>query len=324
MIASRKRFARGQRQPDLAFSLVFLGVSVSVVNNPSAARYSIDLPPAQQPEQEKSAPRVSVVVVSHNRSTLLRRCLDSLEASAGRDTLQVIVIDNGSTDGSAQWDAEFPKIQFVRLPKNFGLTKAMNIGWRAADAPYVFFLHDDAAVEPSTISRLADVLDATPEAAAVCPLLVDAEGRPAPQLGSFPPDGNWRPAVLSGDDPLPVEYPRGAALMMRLFLIKAIRQIDEHYGQFGGDADLAAQILKASKKILLIRAARAQHKGSAGYSSAERADFLLSRAVFLEKYRGFGPGLQARMAAIFGPLLSFRLAEFRYTVSGQKIDGTQP
>jgi GT2 family glycosyltransferase len=264
------------------------------------------------------------VVVSHNRASLLRRCLESLEASEDRGRLQIIVIDNGSSDGSAQWDAEFPKIQFVRLPKNFGLTKAMNVGWRAADAPYAFFLHDDAAVEPSTIGRLADVLDGSAEAAAVCPLLVDAEGRPAPQLGSLPPDGNWRPADASGDKPVAVEYPRGAALMMRVFLIKAIRQIDEHYGQFGGDADLAAQILKAGRKILLVPDARTRHDGSEGYSSAERADFLLSRVVFLEKYRGFGAGLKARLAAILGPLVSFRLAEFRHTLAGQKIDGTQP
>jgi GT2 family glycosyltransferase len=282
------------------------------------------LTPAQHPDQEKPAPRVSAVVVSRNRAALLRHCLESLESSHGRDTLQIIVVDNGSTDGSAQWDAEFPKVQFVRLPKNFGLTKAMNIGWRAADAAYVLFLHDDTAVEPPAIGRLADVLDAYPDAAAVCPLLVDGEGRPAPQLGSLPPDGNWRPAEPSGDDPAAVRYPRGAALMMRVFLIKAIRQIDEHYGQFGGDADLAAQILKASKRILLVPGARAHHEGSAGYSASERADFLLSRAVFLGKYRGFGAGLQARMGAIFGPLLSFRLGEFRHTLAGQKIDGTQP
>jgi GT2 family glycosyltransferase len=275
-----------------------------------------------QPVDQRSA---SVVIPNWNGRDLLDKYLPSvIDALSGNPANEVIVVDNGSTDGSAQWDAEFPKVQFVRLPKNFGLTKAMNIGWRAADAAYVFFLHDDAAVEPSTIVRLADLLDANPDAAAVCPLLVDGEGRPAPQLGSLPPDGNWRPAEPAGDDPMVVRYPRGAALMMRVFLIKAIRQIDEHYGQFGGDADLAAQILKASRKILLAPAARARHEGSAGYSSAERADFLLSRAVFLEKYSGFGRGLQARMAAIFGPLLAFRLGELRSTLAGQKIDGTQP
>ena len=56
-----------------------------------------------------------------------------------------------------------------------------------------------------------------PTAAAVCPLLVDDDGNPAPQLGSLPPDGEWDPAEPAAQ-PVAVEYPRGAALMVRVFL----------------------------------------------------------------------------------------------------------
>jgi GT2 family glycosyltransferase len=111
--------------------------------------------------------------------------------------------------------------------------------------------------------------------------------------------------------------------MIRVFVIKAVRQIDEHYGQFGADADLAMQIHRASKKILLLPSVKAQHQGSSGYSDLERADFLLSRAVFLSKYAGFGAGLRARLSAIFGPLFSFRFGELKHTLAGQRIDGTQ-
>jgi GT2 family glycosyltransferase len=280
------------------------------------------LTPQENPEQEKP-PRVSVVVVSHNRVGLLERCLESLEKSDGRETLQLIVVDNGSTDGSARLDARFPNLHCIRLPKNFGLTKALNLGWRAAAADYVLFLHDDTEVEPAAIVRLADALDAHREAGAVCPLLIDDQGRPAPQLGRLPPEGQWSPAQTTGVDPLPVEYPRGAALMMRVILIKAVRQIDERYGQFGSDADLAAQIRRSGKQILLVPEARVRHHDARPYTAIERADFLLSRAVFLGKYLGFGAGLRARLAAVFAPLFSFRLAEFKNTVSGQKIDGTQ-
>jgi GT2 family glycosyltransferase len=281
------------------------------------------LTPQIDSDREKQPPRASVVVVSHNRAECLRRCLESVENSEGRDAIQVIVVDNGSRDGSAQLDADFPKAQFIRLPKNFGLTKALNLGWRAADSPYVLFLHDDSEVEPDTVLRLAQALDDHPDAAAVCPLLVDAEGHPAPQLGTFPPDGEFRPAELSGTDPAPVEFPRGAALMIRVFVIKAVRQIDEHYGQFGADADLAMQIQRASKKILLLPSVKVKHQGSEGYSALERADFLLSRAVFLGKYAGLGAGIRARLAAILGPLFSFRFGELKNTLAGQKIDGTQ-
>jgi N-acetylglucosaminyl-diphospho-decaprenol L-rhamnosyltransferase len=273
-------------------------------------------------EQPKQAPRVSVVVVSRNRAAMLRRCLESIEASEARATLQVIAVDNGSSDGSAQVGDDFPNVQFIRLPKNFGLTKALNLGWRAADAEYVFFLHDDTEVQPSTVGRLADALDTHADAAAVCPLLVDDQGQPAPQLGSLPPTGEWRPAT-PGSEPAAVEFPRGAALMLRVFFIKAIRQIDERYGQFGSDADLAAEIRRASRKILLVPAARVRHQGRSGYSAMERADFLSSRAVFFGKYQGLGAGLQARIAAVLGPLASLRLGELKYTIAGQKIDGTQ-
>jgi N-acetylglucosaminyl-diphospho-decaprenol L-rhamnosyltransferase len=280
------------------------------------------LTPQPPTEQEKQPPRVSVVVVSRNRVDRLRRCLKSIDASHGRETYQLIVVDNGSTDGAAQLDEEYPDVQWIRLPKNFGLTKAWNLGWRAADAEKVLFLHDDASVEPGAISALAEALDAHADAAAVCPLLVDEQGRPAPQLGKLPPTGEWR-AANPATEAAPVEFPRGAAVMARVFFIKAIRQIDARYGQFGCDADLAAEIRRAGRKILLVPAARVRHEGGRDYSSLERADFLLARAVFLGKYQGFGAGIQARLAAVFGPLFGFRLGELRYTLGGQKIDGTQ-
>ena len=67
---------------------------------------------------------------------MLRQCLAALEKSEGRERLQIVVVENGSMDGSEQLDSEFPDLQWIRLPKNFGLTKAMNLGWRAADAEY--------------------------------------------------------------------------------------------------------------------------------------------------------------------------------------------
>ncbi len=277
----------------------------------------------QHSEPEKQPPRVSVVVVSHDRLEMVRNCLESVERSEERDRIQLIAVDNGSRDGSAQLDSDFPNVQFIRLPKNFGLTKALNLGWRAADAEYVLFLHDDTEVEPEAVPRLAAVLDANADAAAVCPLLVDEEGRPAPQLGILPPDGAWRPAEVSGDLPMAVEYPRGAALMARVFAIKSIRQLDEHYGQFGADADLAAKIRGGGRKVLLVPAARVRHHGREAYTALERADFLLGRAVFLGKYRGFLAGIGARLAAVFGPLAGLRLGELKYTIVGQKIDGTQ-
>jgi len=265
-----------------------------------------------------------VVVVSHERRDLLAKCLDSLEKAEGREDWQIIVVDNGSRDGAAELDMLFPNVQWVRLPKNFGLTKAMNLGWRAADCDLVLFLHDDTELPPEAVRRMAETLEQNPNVAAVCPLLVDEAGNPAPQLGQLPPDGTWRPAGASSVEAMAVEYPRGAALMTRVGLIKAVRQIDERFGQFGADADLAINFKRAAKKVLLLPDLKVFHQGSPGYTPEERADFLLARAAYLGKYQGFLAGVGARLGAIFGPLFGFRFGEFKNTIAGQKIDGTRP
>jgi GT2 family glycosyltransferase len=277
---------------------------------------------AEPPSQPPKPPKVSALVVSYNRKALLRRALEALERSEARDTIEIVVVDNGSIDGSQEIESDFPRARFIRIPRNFGLTKALNLGVRGSEAEYVFFLHEDTEVFPDTVRLLAALLDSQPEAGAVCPLLVDADGRPAPQLGHFPPDDTWRPAE-PGPGPMPVEYPRGAALMMRRSLFTAIRQIDERYGQFGSDADLCYQIRRAGKKILLAPEARARHEGRAGESTLRTADRKQGTAAWIGKYRGFGSGLWAQIAAIFGALGSLQLGLLKYLLANQKVDGSQ-
>jgi len=75
-----------------------------------------------KPGGEKPPPRVTVVVVSRNRAPCCGAAWNP-SRNPRAQTLQIVVVDNGSSDGSAQLDADFPQTQFIRLPKNFGLTK---------------------------------------------------------------------------------------------------------------------------------------------------------------------------------------------------------
>jgi len=277
---------------------------------------------AEPSGQAPKPPKVSVLVVSYNRKDLLRRALEALEQSEARQTFEIVVVDNGSTDGSQLLESEYPRARFIRIPRNFGLTKALNLGIRGSEGEYVFFLHEDTEVFPDTVRLLTELLDAQPEAGAACPLLVDSGGRPAPQLGRFPPDDTWEPAP-PGTQPMPVDYPRGAALMMRRFFLTAIRQIDERYGQFGSDADLCFQIRRAGKKILLAPASQARHVGREAESALRRADQKQGKVAWMRKYGGFRSGLGAQLGAAFGALGSFQLGTLRYLLAGQKVDGSQ-
>jgi GT2 family glycosyltransferase len=120
-----------------------------------------------------------------------------------------------------------------------------------------------------------------------------------------------------------VDYPRGAAFMMRRSRLTAIRQIDERYGQFGADADLCYQIRRAGKKIVLVPAARARHVGRESESTLRQADRRQGTAAWTRKYGGFFSGLWAQLGAIFGALGSFQFGLLKYLLASQKVDGSQ-
>lgn len=263
-------------------------------------------------------------MVSHNRIALLRKCLDRLGAPG-----QVIVADNGSTDGSAQLEAEYPYVRFIRIPRNFGLTKALNLGLRSSEGELVMFVHEDVEISPDAVADMAAVLDNRPEIGAVCPLLLEERGTPAPQVGTLPtpqdPEVRWTPA--SADEDREVACATGAAIMFRSLFLKALREIDAHYGNFGSDIELCAQVRRSGKKVLVLHGVHAIHHspaaGAISRLSAQRsADRELGLAVYLSKHFGLWPGLKHRISRSLGALLAFRLGELKLLVSGQKIDGT--
>jgi N-acetylglucosaminyl-diphospho-decaprenol L-rhamnosyltransferase len=266
--------------------------------------------------------------VSHNRCELLRRCLESVERSEGRQQIEIVVIDNGSSDGSEQLESEFPGARFLKLPRNFGLTKAMNIGARSATGEFTLFLHEDTEVEPTTIGMLAAALEGNQQAAVVCPLLVTPTEDPAPQFGKLPEPGHvdpqWR-AREPGGAPELVEYPTGAALMVRSYLLKALRYVDERYGQFWSDAEICRQIQRAGRGILLFPAARVLHHGGriplAGLTGA---DYDLGAAAYLGKHFGFAARAKAWIGSVFSALGKMDFTRLQCVVTGQKIDGSQP
>lgn len=292
-----------------------------------------------EPQEEPPQPiRVTALVVSYNRADLLRRAIEAIERSEEREKIEILVVDNGSVDGSAQLESEFPNARFIRMPRNFGLTKALNVAVRGAAGEFVFLLHEDTEVSPETARVLASVLENQSDVGAACPLLVTPEGAPAPQVAELPEPGRpaiaWRPADATEGERA-VEYACGAAIMFRSFSLRAIRQIDERYGTFGSDAELCYQVQRAGKRVLLVPSTRVVHHGGRALDTRSRAlrdaDGTLGTALYLRKRYGLVRGLLFRVSAVlaaFGGLLRFgdfryRMALFGALWSGQKLDGTQ-
>ena len=143
-------------------------------------------PQPSPPQETAPEPKVSVIIVSWNSIEDLRRCLTALEASRGRDQFEVLVIDAGSRDGCGQVDADFPNVTVLRLPRNFGRTRARNIGMRTGLAELVLFLAPEVEVRPQTVLTLANALEADENVVAVVPRLVDEVGQVVPIGGKLP------------------------------------------------------------------------------------------------------------------------------------------
>jgi GT2 family glycosyltransferase len=100
----------------------------------------------QQPTEEVIEPKVSAILLGLNQAAALRRAIQALEGSQERERLEIVVIDCGSRDESAQLDSEFEKITVLRLPMFLGAAKAMNIAVRTAKAEILFFLSPNVEV----------------------------------------------------------------------------------------------------------------------------------------------------------------------------------
>ena len=296
--------------------------------------------------EEQPSIRTTVLIVSYNCAGALARCLESLEKSEGRETMEILVVDAGSRDEGARLDTRFEKITILRLPRHFGQTKARNIGTRTAKGKLLFLLSPDTEVLPETIPALADRLEEDTGVAAVSPLLTDPEGNPASQAGLLPTPAElyaawctsepWtRPPAaakpLTGATPVEVDCPDPRAILVRTQAVRGMNYFDERYGDFGSSLELPALAARAGRRILLIPAARAITHGGEGLWRPETdtarddllADYGHGIATYAGKHYGFLRGLGVRVRMILWALLRIRVGLLMRLASGSKIDGSQ-
>ena len=297
-------------------------------------------------EQPESLPLlVCALIVSHNCAEALRRSVAALEASKNRAQIEILVVDNGSQDASRQMDSEFPEINVLRLPHFCGLTKARNIGIRTAKAEHLLILEPGVEVEPDTAMALVEKLESDSSALAVCPTVVDASGASISKMYRLPTAdqvaAHWEdPASLpTVDDPASMELHDGKAILLRRNTIQGMNYLDQKFGEHWGDVELAFQIKRAGKKIVMAAGEKVRLDRSSAplwrpTESADKAAFAADAAngaaVYLGKHYGFGASLSCRLKVVFGALLrTITFQDFGYsfsllsrTISAYKIDGS--
>ena len=224
--------------------------------------------------------RLSVVIVSWNTVSLLRRCLETLKAEVEDIDCEVFVVDNASCDCSASMvAAEHPWVKLIANDTNYGFARGNNQAIRQAKGDYVLLLNPDTEVLPGAIHTLMEFLDATPSAGVVAPQLLNFDlstqrsCRQFPTFAGmfyeliglsrlFPQSSVFRQYKMldwEHDDVREVDQPEGACLLVRHSVIDAVGLLDEGYFMLFEEVDWCYRIKEHGYQIWFTPEAKIIH-----------------------------------------------------------------
>jgi hypothetical protein len=215
--------------------------------------------------------RVTVVIPTWNGRELLDGALSSLEAQRFRD-FAVVVVDNGSTDGTAAWLAEHrPAVEVVALPENRGFAGAVNAGIGRARGEYVALLNNDMEPAPDWLGELVAALDAAPNAGSAAsklrmmrePGVLDGAGDLVTWYGATWRRGHGEPDRGQYDAPGEIAGPCAGAALYRRAALEEVGSFDERFFAYLEDADWALRAQLAGWRCLWVPSAVALHLGGA-------------------------------------------------------------
>jgi GT2 family glycosyltransferase len=119
---------------------------------------------------------ISIVIVAWNAKRYLELCLASLEAAPPRRSIEILVVDNASADGTAEMIEEhYPTVKLIKSPENLGFSKGNNVAIRQAQGRYVALVNPDVIVFPGCLDALADFLDQNPKVGNVGPRILNPD-----------------------------------------------------------------------------------------------------------------------------------------------------
>jgi GT2 family glycosyltransferase len=263
---------------------------------------------------------VSVVVVTWNALPWLEECLESVR---GRE---VVVVDNGSTDGTVAFVHErFPDVRVIEQ-ENKGMGGGNNAGMRAADGRYFLLLNSDAWVVGDALEQLVQFADDHPQAAVVGPKLLNTDGTLQRSVRGEPT--LWRLATeylfirklaprskllnplyrgdFDHDRVAEVDWLYGPALLVRREAVDAVGLFDEDFFMFSEEVDWMTRFRRAGWTVMFFPGAEVVHVGGASHGGGMYVENLRGHLRWFAKHRGAKDAERARKLLLW----SLRLRAF--------------
>lgn len=211
---------------------------------------------------------LSILIVNWNTKSLLLLCLRSIRENPPKIPHEVVVVDNASSDGSADAVAsEFPEVILVRSETNTGYAGGNNIAFQRATGDWLLTLNPDTEVYSDTLDRAVERLTANPEYGALGAKQIGVDGKVQRSVREFPSPaalltGRYRLPDFDYEREGPAPQPMGTFLLFRRnALPDPVRPFDESFPIFFNEVDLLLRMRRVGWPCLYSPAVRIRHHG---------------------------------------------------------------
>ena len=282
--------------------------------------------------------KLSIIILCWNDLKVIGDCLKSIYASTHSTEFEVVVSDNGSTDGSVEFIRRgFPQVHLIENGANLRFAKGNNVGIRASRGQYVLILNPDTIIHDGTLDKMVAFADKHPEAGALGCRVVNVDGsyqehvRPiytlrsewsaALGLGALAYLSDWfHPGVYvgwKGDTERTVGWLAGCFILIRGDLLKRLGGFDEQFFYYYEDTDLCRRIWEAGYSIrytpeCTITHLRGQSTKSRLTPISLALDSSVTRYLYYYKYygaKGVRRCRRATLVSVFLRLLGYGVVQ---------------
>ena len=252
-----------------------------------------------------SMPRLSIIIVTYNSTADVEACLGSLVQHPPSTDHEIVVVDNGSTDGTVEAiRSRWHGVRVIDAVENLGFARANNIGIQQTFGSLILLLNPDTSVPAGALDTLVAAIEARPDVAVAGPRLVDADRRVELSFGrmlspvaelrqKFLVQGSRRPGLVASyvesitRKPQEVDWVSGACLLVRRADAEAVGLMDERFFMYAEDVDFCASLRARGRRVLFCPAAEVVHlrgRSRATAAAATERAYRRSQLAFYEKH----------------------------------------
>ena len=257
---------------------------------------------SEMAQSSEVPPDMSIILVCWNNKAYLEPCLNSIYEGGLRSSYDIVVVDNGSTDGSqAMLQEKFPDVMIIQNDGNVGLGKASNQGIEATRGRHILLLNNDTVVNGPSLDAMVDYLEQNPTVGAVGGQLINADGSVQSCHNNFPSlieefliatrigERLWPgyPANVTDTEIRSVDWMGSACLMVRREALDTIGLLDEEYFIYGDEADIQFRLKKAGWENYYLPQATTIHYGGRSMNRWSRRKMVYrGHMLFYQKNYG--------------------------------------